>query len=150
MLTNSFDSGLAEVARSLWSLAGGTGRGSHPPTPRVLAFGGGRGYILTGCQTHALFLFVLFQCVFVVFPEHYNVLFYIVKTCLSRMLLVVLDVLIVLLTNPFRDFCFSTRHVYGLPVSISFTACIYRISQTFTTCKEMCSFQLNYHYLLSD
>lgn len=95
-------------------------------------------------------LFVLFQCVFVVFPEHYDVLFYSVKTCLSRMLLVVLDVLIVLLTNPFRDFCFSTRHVYDLPVSISFTACIYRISQTFTTCKEMCSFQLNYHYLLSD
>lgn len=37
-------------------------------------------------------LFVLFQCVFVVFPEHYDVLFYNVKTCLSRMLLVVLDV----------------------------------------------------------
>lgn len=146
MLTNSFDSGLAEVARSLWSLAGGTGRGSHPPTPRVLAFGGGRGYILTGCQTHALFyLFYFNVCSWCSLN--------IITCCLvsiSRMLLVVLDVLIVLLTNPFRDFCFSTRHVYDLPVSISFTACIYRISQTFTTCKEMCSFQLNYHYLLSD
>lgn len=49
----SFDSGLEEVARSLWALVRGARGGSHPPSSRVLAFGGGRGYILDDIP-HAL------------------------------------------------------------------------------------------------
>lgn len=90
---------------------------------------------------------LLFKCVFVMFPVYYIVLFYSVKKCLSRMLLVFL--MFVLLTNPFREFCYFTRHVYDLLVSISFTACIYRISQIFTTCKKDVFFSANHCYQIN-